>query len=395
MSEDQSKVDPSVDEAVDKHSEEIDQLSEEEKQATEAMVSAAAIANRLVAHNTSFGRLVASMLASRQLYAMCLYELEMLCDETNFVQATRVKDEPDLEVAKSLPDNQMTMLKEILINSAAVQAQQPFDENVLFNGMVDTVFPWMQEVVQKHTKLQQEQQKKQHEEIEKARVASEVSLGIQFNDSQEGSDGYRLARQKPVLFVGPRAETQWLMDYISKRSLDADNNISQLVRLSAGGKPQVQDPQFLSLSKQEWEGIASSNSGMQKLYECKIETVITNPVDVLLVDDLSHAYHDKSFNFAAITTIANEAQKRFKRWSKNAGCLLVGCLVLDRQLKANELNMPEFETLRMHNILRGVSSETVEQHGKSLIKINVGQFEVAVIDPEELESFAEKKIIQP
>ena len=58
----------------------------EESKIPEDMELVAEMANRLVSDNQEYGRLVASMLASRQLYAMCLYELERLCEETNFAK---------------------------------------------------------------------------------------------------------------------------------------------------------------------------------------------------------------------------------------------------------------------------------------------------------------------
>jgi len=120
------------------------EMTEEEKTAADKMVKVALIANRLIVGDKRYGQLVASMLASRQLYAMCLYELERLCGDTDFKKATKAEGEENLEgVGKELPDEQLLMLKEVLVNSAAVQAQQPFEEPHLFKGMIETVFPWM------------------------------------------------------------------------------------------------------------------------------------------------------------------------------------------------------------------------------------------------------------
>ena len=137
------------------HEDAARQLSEEQEKLVADMALPAELAQHLVMNVPEFGQLVASMLASRQLYAMCMYEMDMLCDRTDF----KGMGIEEIDTA-ALEDFQVPMLKEILINSAAVQAQQPFDEKLLFNGFVKTVFPWMQNVVVDHTKQQEEASKK-------------------------------------------------------------------------------------------------------------------------------------------------------------------------------------------------------------------------------------------
>ena len=66
---------------------------------------------------------------------------------------------------------------------------------------------------------------------------------------------------------------------------------------------------------------------------------------------------------------------------------------LDRKLRDKELNTPEYETLRMHNILRGVASETITEDGVEYVKIFVGQHEVGRVPADELETYKESKII--
>jgi hypothetical protein len=369
------------------------ELSAEELEVANAMTNAAAVANRLVKQDSRYGRLVASMLASRQLYAMCLYELERVCGDTDFKKATKVEGEEDLAVDKELPDDQLAMLKEILINSAAVQAQQPFDENLLFNGMVNTVFPWMRDVVSLHNSLQNQQRKTEFLQREEERIAKPIAFNVQFFPSAEESDGFWLHRQKPVLFVGNRSVLLWLLDHITENALKQNNNVDQILRLKTGGKPKHSDPRIWYVPKNDWNAIAETNTAFQRLYEQNVMSNLIAPVDLLIVDDLVHARND--LTFASVTTRANESQKKFKRWAEAAGCLLVGCLPLDRDLKANELNMPEFETLRMHNVLRGVSAEKIQVDGQEWCKISVGQHEVARFPSEELDAYKESKIIQP
>jgi hypothetical protein len=369
-------------------------LTAEQQEIAEAMTAVAAIANRLVANDTRYGRLIASMLASRQLYAMCLYELERVCADTNFKKATEQEDEPDLEgVDKELPEAQLAMLKEILINSAAVQAQQPFDEQLLFNGFVNTVFPWMKDVVSLHTEMQNKERKRQFMEKEKERVVKKIAFNIQMFPQTEESDGFWLDRGKPVLFVGDRAVLLWLMDHVIENAVKVGNNVEQILRLHAGGKPKHTDSQVWYLPKDDWSAVAETNTAFQRVYQEHVMHNLAAPVDLMLVDDLCHARKDMSY--ASITSIANESQKKFKCWAEAAGALLVGCLPLDRSLKANELNTTEFETLRMHNTLRGVASSPITVDGTDWVKIEVGQHEVARLPKEELEAYRKSNIVIP
>jgi hypothetical protein len=94
-----------------------------------------------------------------------------------------------------------------------------------------------------------------------------------------------------------------------------------------------------------------------------------------------------------ITSIANEAQRRFKNWGEKAGALVLGCIPLDRELRANELNGTEYETLRVHNVIRGVVAEPCMVNEVPHVKIWVGQHEVAQITAAELSNFHISEII--
>ena len=85
-------------------------MSEPEKPAEETKEAApempahmelvADVANRLVSHNKDYSQLVASMLASRQLYASLMSGNAF--DQTDF-KSYKGKDEDNLDVGKSLP----------------------------------------------------------------------------------------------------------------------------------------------------------------------------------------------------------------------------------------------------------------------------------------------------
>lgn len=348
---------------------------------TSDMELMALVANRLVEVDVQYSRLVSSMLASRQLYAMCLYELERLCEETDFKRATKAEGKENIAVGKTLTEEQALMLKEILINAAAMQAQQPFEENQLFDGMIKVVFPWMRDVVAKHNEAQAKAQKEAFNEVEKARVALPVGLNLPvLADKPEEL----LDRKTPVLLVGEAKFVNYLLESRLSNASEGQNNVRQIIRLTTAEQPKEDTDKICFLSKPLWEDCTASNDAFQRVYSNHILPKLNNPADLLVVDDLRHAR--LGLDFSSMTTVVNEAQKRLKRWAEKAGCLLVGCLPLNRQLKANELNLPEYETLRIHNLLRGVAGESVTIDGVDHYRIFVGQHVVCCVPAVEVDS---------
>ena len=342
----------------------------------------AAVANKLVGSHPGFTQLIASMLASRQLYAMCLYELDWLCRDTDFSAV-------DTALA-DMTDQQRIMFKEVLINAAAVQAQQPFDEQVLFAGMTKTVFPWMQTVVTKHSAWQAAEKKKGNEQREDLRIATPINLGFQFYAENEAVETHAINRHKPILLVGKQDAVRWLLHRITESVLTPASGATQLTRLLEGA-PKITDSHLVNIPKDVWENCASSNTGFQKIYDFFVYPKLNEPVDLLIVDNLLQTC--KGMTSIPITSIANEAQRRFKNWGEKAGALVLGCIPLDRELRANELNGTEYETLRVHNIIRGVVAEPCVVNDAPHFKICVGQHEVAQIPAAELEAFHLSKII--
>ena len=342
----------------------------------------AAVANKLVGSHPGFTQLIASMLSSRQLYAMCLYELDWLCRDTDFSAV-------DTALA-DMTDQQRIMFKEVLINAAAVQAQQPFDEQVLFAGMTQTVFPWMQTVVTKHSEYQAAEKKKGNEQREERRITTPINLGFQFYAENEAVETHAINRHKPILLVGKQDAVRWLLHRITESVLTPASGATQLTRLLEGA-PKITDSHLVNIPKDVWENCASSNTGFQKIYDFFVYPKLNEPVDLLIVDNLLQTC--KGMTSIPITSIANEAQRRFKNWGEKAGALVLGCIPLDRELRANELNSTEYETLRVHNIIRGVVAEPCVVNDAPHFKICVGQHEVAQIPAAELEAFHLSKII--
>ncbi len=339
-----------------------------DEQLKQDLEQVAEVANKLVLEDPSFGQLVASMLASRQMYAMCMYELEWLMRESQAKGLAR------------LGDQQKVMLKEILINAAAVQAQQPFDENVLFQGMKHTVFPWMEKVVGKHSEYQNRERRRLFEEQEKVRVETPIDLGLAIAEAP-------LDRQMPVLLVGEAHLLSFVFDRLVENLPDTVKQVVQLVET----KPKPSSPRSVLVPVDAWKGCTNTNNGFQRVYEAFVLPVLSNPVDLLLARNLLPAY--KGLDFAALTTRANEAQHKLKKWANAAGALLVGGLPLDRPLKANELHQSEYETLRVHNVLRGVAAVPVPDSDD--VEILIGAAVALRVPRAELDAHKQSAILVP
>lgn len=366
-------------------------VKEEDKVAAiqEDMDLMAKVANRLVQHNLDFSRLVTSMLSSRQLYAMCIYELERLCDETDFKRATKVDGEDNLSVGKKLTDVQSNMLREILINSAAIQAQNPFDENQLIGGMLNTTFPWMRDIVTKHNEAQEKLKKEAYESLEKERVAKPVTINLPINDPGTSVD---LNRPSSLLFVGEGNAVRWLINKLVKELIAETSSVKQVLHLAAN-TPVVEDNiKYLASTDKAWEDCTSSNESFQRFYQTVMGD-LSNPVDVLIVDELRNTKLNNTESFTLPVQL-NDSQRRLKNWAKKAGCLLISCVCLERKLKDGELNLAEYETLRFHNIVRSVTTKEFKDGDKSMVKVLLGVHEVASIPAEELNLFAKKSFLE-
>jgi len=372
----------------------VENLQEEsQKEISDIANEVAALANRLV-HKTEFNRLIGGMLASRRLYQMCLYELDLLCDETDFKKASRIEGEENLDVQKTLPPERLAFLKEVLINSAAIEAQKPFNENDLFQQMATTVFPWMQEIVVKHNEQERKEQRKGFEEAYLKRIATPVSFGVRFEDAGQDNSGFELNRKQSVCFVGEQKVVHWLLDRISETATgNNEHNVKQVLRLySSQGKPKVTDDKVWNIPENAWKESAETNNSFMRVYESQALPNLSNPPDLLIVDNLSHA--SKGLSISSLTTRANDAQRKFKKWSESVGCLLIGCIVLPRPLKANELMIPEYETLKMHNLLRGVATEQVDVDGSPHYKVFVGKYEYAVVPVSHIDEYEPRTIVE-
>jgi len=334
----------------------------------------AEVANQLVVNRIEFTQLVANMLASRHLYAVCMYELELLLSK-------KLSDYPEL---KDFSEDQLTFLKEILISAAAMQAQQPFDEGFLFHNMTQSVFPWLEKVCVEHSTHQAEENQKITDAAEAARRQKLVRFSLPGVPA--------LPRKNSVVFVGEPFLLSWLVEHLLE-SWIIDPDVSQIVDLHCSLQPKTENEfnsvetfdagdKRLVIPENIWENCVNTSNGFKRVYSEYTDARQLNPVDILLVRNLLHAYEAQSAY--SLPFRANEAQRRFKKWGDESGAIVVGLLPVSRKLQRNELNGPEYEQLRLHNLLRSVESKDLPDSNSC--EIWVGNERVCTVDNSQLKA---------
>jgi len=320
-------------------------------------------ANTLVSTVPAFGQLMASMLAARQLYAMCLYELDLLMKTADF------------SATGGLTERQASMFREVLVSAVAAKAHEPFDETVLFTGMTQTVFPWMQRVVVEHTAQQDAERQARFEVNEAKRLATPVSLDL------PGCAG--LTRQESVLLVGESHVLRWVLQRLTANALQPDSWVGQLVRLVEMA-PKTVDPKLVSVPPEGWANCTKTSTGFQKVYESFMDQ-LTNPPDLLMVDNL--LLTQPSVSFVTDAGIANEAQKRLRGWAAAAGAVLVSCVPQSDGL--SEFPEQTVEILRQYNRVLEVETWTTD----ATVVIRINGEEYATVPVEELDTYRISRIV--
>jgi len=355
-------------------------MTQEKDSAAKQDISAiAACANHLMQTRPAFVQVVAAMLAARQLYTASMYELDLLIRSLD-INKEQTKFETDQPVTWT--EDHKVLLKELMVNASVAKTYESFDSNTLLKGLIETVLPWLKKVVLTHTQVQAEEKQKESIEKENKRLSTEIDIGFSIHEKEEAVT--RLDRRNSLLFVGEVKAVRWLIDRITKSLIEYGSGAQQTLRLVTQ-ELNIDNPGLITLPEKTWTNCTATNSSFQQLYAASVFPQLKNPVDVLIVDDIVTAY--TGLSFAPALTRANEAQHKLKKWTSNAGALLISGLPLNRQLKPNELHLPDYELLRIHNTLRAVVTEPVKVDEIDSVKITVGLHEIAIVPAKELEAF--------
>jgi hypothetical protein len=284
----------------------------------------AVAANQLAATSKPVVELINSMIILRQLHTLVLQELDHLFDreEHAMLKLPETHDQPESEIP--FTEDRKIKLKEVFVNAAAMKSQDAFDIRRVLFGTDAVLLPKIKEIATRIVTANDKQRKEAAEAAEKARVETDITFDHIYDCS--------FKRDRPLLFVGTKQDVQLVFDQLT-RDLLVDHKAFQAVRLSCTA-PVSSDARLVTVPQGGWRHVCESGKAFQRLYETVIGSQLTNPVDVLLVDDLRLAV--QAPDFFSGESVANKAQHRLAKWCREAGCLLIGAAVLQEGEKLND-----------------------------------------------------------
>jgi hypothetical protein len=288
-------------------------------------------ASALVEDNEDVRGAFATMLAGRRMYAMAVQELERVLDG--------LKKDPH------------PLVMEVLLQTAANEASKPFNEAELFQGLTSLVFPWMQEIVAKHTEEDNIAQQQYMNELEEQRRKSKVYISVVMDKTLEPY----LDRAQPLVFVGYRPAVRVLIDHIVTQVLahiaEGHPRLYTVIRMSEQQKREDAHERLMRLPKDLWKNVADKSDSIAKMMG-KVWDQLPDMPDVLVCDDLPYAYEGLSISTDASRSA--EAVRRMKQWCKEAGCGLIGSIPMSGESVPNTMGSV-WDRLKAHVTLRPVS----------------------------------------
>tara|TARA_R110002020_G_scaffold276042_2_gene491251 strand:- start:15747 stop:16913 length:1167 start_codon:yes stop_codon:yes gene_type:complete len=342
-------------------------------------------AQGLLLSNEGLRQVVGAMLASRQLYAMALHDMDVRVD------------------ALEVDEEERDQLREIFISSAASQAANPFREQELFQGMEETVMPWMKDVAEEHNTIEERMQREEIQTAEKERREKNINIGITYTQAESSEDDLadaefegtkELNRVRTLVLAGWKPAVLWTINHVLEYATSPEAFASSLapkqtvVLTREGGGHK--DPRVMTVGEKGWEDCARSNDSWRRTFQETYLDKLHEPLDLFVVTDLSHAR--KGHSFQSDIAKAADAQKKLRKWSTTMGAAFVGGVLLDSK-KLPDFNTPIWEQFRLFTYLRGVAVEERENGNYDII---VGRHHRIVdVAKGEIDAFSSSDIIIP
>lgn len=246
---------------------------------------------------------------------------------------------------------EMPLIEDFLIQYAAYQASIPFTEHQWMNYLINSMLPFLADVIDKHTEEDEKDAREEARQADEDRRNRPIPLGFKHTT---GMDEPVLTRERSLVLVGYRPAVLWLIDQICTHVLaQNEGQLFTVVRfMNEAPKSKDQHRQLIRLGENAWTGCADSD---KKLAICMGEYVadkLSAQPDMLIVDNLSPAYR-LGFAGRPEAAVAGDAQRRFRKWCDQAGCAFIGGVCLPEK-DAVDLTAPEFEQLRTFTHLRAL-----------------------------------------
>ncbi len=354
---------------------------------------AAAIMHHLIDKRENIAQTVAAMMASRQLYAVAVRDLELIAAaipeaerQALFQTALSQLKEPPAE----LPDPLATfeLVEEMLIQAAAYGASKPFSDATLFLGLRKTVLPWLEKTVERHNRIAAKEKQVEIEAHEQARRERPVPIGVVHTSEKEP----KLYRDRSLVLFGWRPAVLWVLDQMVTGALAArDEQLYTVIRLMTRTTKVEPQAHLLRLGGRDWEDCCKNGTSWPKLFQSRLLTQLSDPPDLLVVDDLAHAGKSTSLLGGSPARMAGNAQKRFRDWCNKIGCALIGGVLIDSQEPVFPASM-EWEQLRTFTTLRAVGVTEIGENYRITVGRDAAFF---TVEKATLDSYGTGNIIVP
>lgn len=335
-----------------------------------AYLEAAESVDQLMTDVPAVRKVIGSMLATRRLYATFYRELQELLENR---------------------ENVHPLAEDFMVQAAMHKSAEPFSEHELMQGFVETMLPYVAEIIDKHSAKDAEEERLRRDAWEEERRKRHIPLGLKYSATQE-EDG--LGRDRALVLVGWGPALYWLVDQIINNVLTArDSDVYQIIRFmyAAPHRENREQSRLVRVPPANWAGCGNSQTDLARVMGEFVQDRLSSQPDLVVVDDLAAAY-TKGFVARLPAANAGDANKVFSRWCNIAGSGLIGLLPQD-SMELPDIRSGEYEQLRTFTHLRPV---TVERQEDNQLRIVVGDHaSVFTVAAPLVEAYAKSKIIIP
>jgi hypothetical protein len=352
-------------------------------------VAGAIIRHLMTAHKAISGS-VQVMVAARQLYTMAYRDLERRLANLNPKEREHIfaairKDEvfKDQEIPADLtPEETWEIVEGSLVDAAAHAGSQEFDERILKLAL-GGVEAWYEEVLPDHVRWTAEDRRAAIEAWDKARRERAIPLGVDFDPHA----AQLLGRSRSLVFYGWRPAVLWLLDRIANHVISLrEDQLFCVLRLMRYAPHVVPSRMLIRVPSNLWEDCCRNSTAWERLYKGRIDRWLSEPVDLLVVDDLAWAGKSTSLIGGQAARKAGNAHKQFRKWANEVGCAIIGGVLTEEQVPPAPTGT-EWEQLRLFTTLRPVWVQENEEN-KDQYLLHVGRdLATFTVDKATMESY--------
>jgi len=302
---------------------------------------------KLIQQNQELRQAMATLLVSRRLYALALHEMDGYLHESL--------------AAAEITENQLDELRAIFVESAANDAKAAFDSRDLLLGVRDTVGPWLQTTVRRHTDEEIKNKTEKYAEREKARRERPVALGVSLNGREPGE----VRKGESVTLAGPSNVVRWTLQRLTREALSLAVRLESVLYLAAGPPPEYKDYRLQVVPVTAWKDQATSRKSWEEFWQFQLSRMDGTP-DLLVVEDLFELR--RGLTGARVAASATNSHKILKQHATRHGyALLAGLAWTELEARTEKLQQISYESLSLHTTLRLVARQVAADGSSSIV----------------------------